>query len=80
MATGQRISLLLLAAVVSVLAAGAGVVETADPPLSPKGLNYEGACVWWRRGLGFASRGGWLGWVADAVCDGAWFRFSQWRR
>ncbi|KAK3152586.1 hypothetical protein QOZ80_2BG0161010 [Eleusine coracana subsp. coracana] len=43
MATEPRI--LLLLAVVVVLAADGGVVDAADPPLSPKGLNYEVAAL-----------------------------------
>jgi hypothetical protein len=58
-------------AAVAVLAAAAGRAAAGDPPLSPKGLNYEG---WGSKGLGFGrllrpSR------ARDGVADAEPFRF-----
>jgi hypothetical protein len=38
-------SVVVVAVATWLLAAGGVSVSAGDPPLSPKGLNYEGACV-----------------------------------
>jgi hypothetical protein len=44
-AGGAGSLVVVVAAVTAWLLAAAAVVSAGDPPLSPKGLNYEGACV-----------------------------------